>query len=122
MGFSCKLTFRNLFQQVELGERPVIERQAPVSEQEWESYIDSEGQVMNVDALKKRIFSGVSAAAEQRLDLYTAAVTADSGLKPLLPVCSSFHALKMAPFPYTKHTADIARCRHLLNEIALLFI
>lgn len=44
--------------QVELGERPVIERQAPVSEQEWESYIDSEGQVMNVDALKKRIFSG----------------------------------------------------------------
>lgn len=44
--------------QVDLGERPVIQRQAPVSEQEWESYIDSEGRVIDVDGLKKRIFSG----------------------------------------------------------------
>ncbi|XP_040183464.1 TBC1 domain family member 17 isoform X2 [Rana temporaria] len=44
--------------QVDLGERPVIQRQAPVSEQEWESNIDSEGRVIDVDGLKKRIFSG----------------------------------------------------------------
>ncbi|KAM5132068.1 TBC1 domain family member 17 isoform 3-T3 [Mantella aurantiaca] len=44
--------------QVDLGERPVIQRQAPVSEQEWESHIDSEGRVIDVDGLKKRIFSG----------------------------------------------------------------
>ncbi|CAJ0944974.1 unnamed protein product [Ranitomeya imitator] len=56
VGSGCNLTSRNLFQQVELGERPVIQRQAAVSEQEWESYIDSEGRVMNVNGLKKRIF------------------------------------------------------------------
>ncbi|XP_077313281.1 TBC1 domain family member 17 isoform X2 [Lithobates pipiens] len=44
--------------QVDLGERPVIQRQAPVSEQEWESNIDSEGRVIDVDGMKKRIFSG----------------------------------------------------------------
>ncbi|XP_068097463.1 TBC1 domain family member 17 isoform X2 [Hyperolius riggenbachi] len=44
--------------QVELGERPVIQRQAAVSEQEWESHIDSEGRVIDVDGVKKRIFSG----------------------------------------------------------------
>ncbi|CAI9536293.1 unnamed protein product [Staurois parvus] len=44
--------------QVDLGERPAIQRQAPVSEQEWESHIDSEGRVMDVDGLKKKIFSG----------------------------------------------------------------
>ncbi|XP_053308128.1 TBC1 domain family member 17 [Spea bombifrons] len=44
--------------QVELGERPVIQRQPPVSEQEWESFFDSEGQVIDEDGLKKRIFSG----------------------------------------------------------------
>ncbi|XP_072281789.1 TBC1 domain family member 17 isoform X2 [Pyxicephalus adspersus] len=44
--------------QVDLGERPVIQRQAPVSEQEWESQFDLEGRVIDVDSLKKRIFSG----------------------------------------------------------------
>uniref|UniRef100_A0A8C5MLI0 TBC1 domain family member 15 n=1 Tax=Leptobrachium leishanense TaxID=445787 RepID=A0A8C5MLI0_9ANUR len=44
--------------QVDLGERPVIERQAPVSEFEWESYFDPEGCVIDEDGLKKRIFSG----------------------------------------------------------------
>lgn len=57
---------KNLLQQVDLGERPVIQRQAPVSEQEWESNIDSEGRVIDVDGLKKRIFSGVSPAGERK--------------------------------------------------------
>ncbi|KAM8927583.1 TBC1 domain family member 17 [Pelodytes ibericus] len=44
--------------QIELGERPVIQRQAPVTEQEWESYFDPDGRVVDEDGLKKRIFSG----------------------------------------------------------------
>ncbi|XP_018081842.1 TBC1 domain family member 17-like isoform X1 [Xenopus laevis] len=44
--------------QVELGERPVVLRQEPVSEQEWESYFDLEGRVIEVEGLKRRIFSG----------------------------------------------------------------
>ncbi|KAM4650686.1 TBC1 domain family member 17 isoform 1-T1 [Discoglossus pictus] len=44
--------------QVELGERPVVQRQAPVSEQEWESFFDPEGRVVEVEGLKKRIFAG----------------------------------------------------------------
>ncbi|KAG8433927.1 hypothetical protein GDO86_012337 [Hymenochirus boettgeri] len=44
--------------QVELGERPVIQRQEAVGEQEWESYFDGEGRVVEVEGLKRRIFSG----------------------------------------------------------------
>ncbi|XP_005991037.1 TBC1 domain family member 17 [Latimeria chalumnae] len=42
----------------DLGQRPVVEREEPVSEQEWEGHLDAAGRVLNVDKLKQRIFKG----------------------------------------------------------------
>uniref|UniRef100_A0A8C8VJ44 TBC1 domain family member 15 n=1 Tax=Pelusios castaneus TaxID=367368 RepID=A0A8C8VJ44_9SAUR len=44
--------------QVQLGPRPVVHREAPVTEQEWVQHLDLEGRVTCVDELKKRIFAG----------------------------------------------------------------
>ncbi|XP_025051799.1 TBC1 domain family member 17 isoform X2 [Alligator sinensis] len=44
--------------QVQLGERPVVQREPPVTELEWEQHLDPEGRVTNVDRLRRRIFAG----------------------------------------------------------------
>lgn len=46
--------------QVELGQRPTVERAPPVTEDEWNRYVGPEGRLQNVPELKNRIFSGVS--------------------------------------------------------------
>lgn len=46
--------------QVELGQRPTVERAPPVTEEEWNRHVGPEGRLQNVPELKSRIFSGVS--------------------------------------------------------------
>lgn len=45
---------------IELPPRPDIQREDPVTLEEWNSFVDSEGRIVNSDALKRRIFKGVS--------------------------------------------------------------
>uniref|UniRef100_A0A3Q2HCT5 TBC1 domain family member 15 n=1 Tax=Equus caballus TaxID=9796 RepID=A0A3Q2HCT5_HORSE len=44
--------------QIDLGERPVVQRREPVSLEEWTKNIDSEGRILNVDNVKQMIFRG----------------------------------------------------------------
>ncbi|KAM7134589.1 LOW QUALITY PROTEIN: TBC1 domain family member 17 [Macrochelys suwanniensis] len=44
--------------QVQLGPRPALCREAPVTEQEWGQHLDPEGRVTHLDGLKRRIFAG----------------------------------------------------------------
>lgn len=46
--------------QVELGQRPTVERAPPVTEEEWNRHVGPEGRLQRVPELKNRIFSGVS--------------------------------------------------------------
>lgn len=46
--------------QVELGQRPTVERSPPVTEEEWNRHVGPEGRLQHVPELKNRIFSGVS--------------------------------------------------------------
>lgn len=46
--------------QVELGQRPTVERAPPVTEEEWNRHVGPEGRLQHVPELKNRIFSGVS--------------------------------------------------------------
>lgn len=46
--------------QVELGQRPTVERAPPVTEEEWDRHVGPEGRLQCVPELKNRIFSGVS--------------------------------------------------------------
>ncbi|KAH1180978.1 hypothetical protein KIL84_001912 [Mauremys mutica] len=48
-------------QQVQLGPRPAVCREAPVTEQEWGQHVDPEGRITHLDGLKRRIFAGVRA-------------------------------------------------------------
>uniref|UniRef100_A0A8D2IS81 TBC1 domain family member 17 n=1 Tax=Varanus komodoensis TaxID=61221 RepID=A0A8D2IS81_VARKO len=41
-----------------LGERPAVQREAPVTEQEWEEHLDPEGRVKDPVGLRRRIFAG----------------------------------------------------------------
>ncbi|XP_067408259.1 TBC1 domain family member 17 isoform X2 [Emydura macquarii macquarii] len=43
---------------VQLGPRPAVRREAPVTEQEWAQHLDPEGRVTRLDELKRRIFAG----------------------------------------------------------------
>lgn len=43
---------------IDLPPRTDIKREDPVTVEEWNSFIDSEGRIMNVDSLKQRIFKG----------------------------------------------------------------
>lgn len=45
---------------IELPPRPEVQREDPVTLEEWNSFVDSEGRIVNSDALKQRIFKGVS--------------------------------------------------------------
>ncbi|XP_058430579.1 TBC1 domain family member 15 isoform X8 [Marmota monax] len=44
--------------QIDLGERPVVQRREPLSLEEWSKNIDSEGRILNVDNMKQMIFRG----------------------------------------------------------------
>ncbi|TFJ96470.1 succinyl-CoA:3-ketoacid-CoA transferase [Platysternon megacephalum] len=44
--------------QVQLGPRPAVCREAPVTEQEWGQHLDPEGRITHLDGLKRRIFAG----------------------------------------------------------------
>uniref|UniRef100_A0A4W2DBE8 TBC1 domain family member 15 n=1 Tax=Bos indicus x Bos taurus TaxID=30522 RepID=A0A4W2DBE8_BOBOX len=44
--------------QIDLGERPVVQRREPVSLEEWTKNVDSEGRILNVDNMKQMIFRG----------------------------------------------------------------
>ncbi|XP_075461828.1 TBC1 domain family member 17 [Ascaphus truei] len=57
-GLEDETGFEVITCQVDLGERTAVQRQATVSEPEWESFFDPEGRVVEVDGLKKRIFTG----------------------------------------------------------------
>lgn len=46
--------------QVELGQRPTVERGPPVTEEEWTRHVGPDGRLHNIPELKNRIFSGVS--------------------------------------------------------------
>uniref|UniRef100_A0A8C3FLG5 TBC1 domain family member 17 n=1 Tax=Chrysemys picta bellii TaxID=8478 RepID=A0A8C3FLG5_CHRPI len=48
---------------VQLGPRPAVCREAPVTEQDWGQHLDPEGRVTHLDGLKRRIFAGVRAGA-----------------------------------------------------------
>ncbi|KAG8536624.1 hypothetical protein GDO81_025984, partial [Engystomops pustulosus] len=43
---------------IDVGTRPEVRRREPVSTAEWESNMDSEGRIYNVDHLKQMIFKG----------------------------------------------------------------
>ncbi|KAM5170209.1 TBC1 domain family member 15 isoform 2-T2 [Mantella aurantiaca] len=43
---------------IDVGTRPEVHRRDPVSTSEWESHMDSEGRIQNVDHLKNMIFKG----------------------------------------------------------------
>ncbi|XP_026518164.1 TBC1 domain family member 17, partial [Terrapene carolina triunguis] len=43
---------------VQLGPRPAVCREAPVTEQEWGQHLDPEGRITHLDGLKRRIFAG----------------------------------------------------------------
>lgn len=49
--------------QVELGARPDVEREPPVTEEEWARHVGPEGRMQQVPELKARIFSGVRRGA-----------------------------------------------------------
>uniref|UniRef100_A0A670ZH29 TBC1 domain family member 15 n=1 Tax=Pseudonaja textilis TaxID=8673 RepID=A0A670ZH29_PSETE len=42
----------------QLGERPSVQRETPVMEQEWEQHLDPDGRVLDPIGLRKRIFAG----------------------------------------------------------------
>ncbi|CAM4690552.1 unnamed protein product [Lepidochelys olivacea] len=44
--------------QLQLGPRPAVCREAPVTEQEWGQHLDPEGRITHLDGLKRRIFAG----------------------------------------------------------------
>ncbi|KAG8140410.1 hypothetical protein E2320_003099 [Naja naja] len=44
--------------QAQLGERPSVQRETPVTEQEWEQHLDPDGRVLDPIGLRKRIFAG----------------------------------------------------------------
>ncbi|XP_030401026.1 TBC1 domain family member 17 [Gopherus evgoodei] len=44
--------------QVQLGPRPAVCREAPMTEQEWGQHLDPEGRITHLDRLKSRIFAG----------------------------------------------------------------
>ncbi|XP_015274006.1 PREDICTED: TBC1 domain family member 17 [Gekko japonicus] len=46
--------------QARLAERPSVQREAPVTEQEWEQHLDPCGRVVDPSGLRRRIFAGVS--------------------------------------------------------------
>ncbi|KAL7977365.1 hypothetical protein Chor_009314 [Crotalus horridus] len=48
----------NLVSQAQLGERPSVQRETPVTEQEWEQHLDPDGRVLDTIGLRKRIFAG----------------------------------------------------------------
>uniref|UniRef100_A0A8C4WSB7 TBC1 domain family member 15 n=1 Tax=Gopherus evgoodei TaxID=1825980 RepID=A0A8C4WSB7_9SAUR len=48
----------NLVSQVQLGPRPAVCREAPMTEQEWGQHLDPEGRITHLDRLKSRIFAG----------------------------------------------------------------
>ncbi|KAL7990057.1 hypothetical protein Chor_012723 [Crotalus horridus] len=48
----------NLVSQAQLGERPSVQRETPVTEQEWEQHLDPDGCVLDPIGLRKRIFAG----------------------------------------------------------------
>ncbi|XP_028935275.1 TBC1 domain family member 15 isoform X1 [Ornithorhynchus anatinus] len=43
---------------IDLGERPVVQRRDPVSFEEWNKSVDSEGRILNVQSMKEKIFRG----------------------------------------------------------------
>ncbi|XP_070623370.1 TBC1 domain family member 17 isoform X4 [Erythrolamprus reginae] len=44
--------------QAQLGERPSVQRETPVTEQEWEQHLDPDGRILDPIGLRKRIFAG----------------------------------------------------------------
>uniref|UniRef100_V9KEN0 TBC1 domain family member 15 n=1 Tax=Callorhinchus milii TaxID=7868 RepID=V9KEN0_CALMI len=44
--------------QVDLGERPAVQRQDSLTQEEWEKHLDADGRVQEVEELKRKIFRG----------------------------------------------------------------
>ncbi|XP_029440011.1 TBC1 domain family member 17 isoform X1 [Rhinatrema bivittatum] len=58
MGLEDEPGFEVITCQADLGDRPNVQRQPVVTEQEWEKHLDFDGRVSGMEDLKKRIFAG----------------------------------------------------------------